>query len=121
AVNPIQAHNGNGEEAAFIDVRSDASGVCHCGIYNERLEMAVSLEFQKEQLPWLTNWQHWGRGEYVCGLEPGTHPPVGQQKARSEGTLLFLQAGETKQYDVVLEVLHKRVDIAKLLDKTIEN
>lgn len=121
AVNPILAHNGNGEEAAFIDVERDASGICHSGIYNESLKMAVSLQFQKEQLPWLTNWQHWGRGEYVCGLEPGTHPPVGQQKARAAGTLLYLQPGESKNYDLILEVLNDQRAIEKLLEKTIKN
>lgn len=121
AIHPMQAHDGSGEEAVFIDVESDTQGTCHCGIYNEVLEMAVSLQFQKEQLPWLTNWQHWGRGEYVTGLEPGTHQPIGQKKARAAGTLLFLQAGESKNYDLILEVLTDQQAIKKLLDKTVKN
>jgi hypothetical protein len=24
-------------------------------------------------MPWLINWQHWGKGEYVTALEPGTN------------------------------------------------
>lgn len=119
-VGPIQDHNGSGEEAAFIDAKSDAEGACSCGIYNESLGIAVSLNFQKDQLPWLTNWQHWGKGEYVTGLEPGTHPPVGQQKARENGQLIFLQPGERKEYNITVKVLNHPTDIDNLLDEHLD-
>jgi hypothetical protein len=67
--------------------------------------LAVFLKFQKKQLPWLTNWQHWGRGEYVTGLEPGTNPPIGQAKARERNELIFLQPGETRSYELQIDVL----------------
>ena len=53
------------------------------------------VQFKKE-LPWFTNWQHWGKGEYVTGLEPGTNPPIGQAKARKEKQLIFLAPGEIR-------------------------
>ena len=65
----------------------------------------MTLQFRKSQLPWLTNWQHWGRGEYVTGLEPGTNPPVGQSQARKDGTLIFLEPGESRAYDLEMEVV----------------
>ena len=93
---PLKAHNGNGEEVAFIDINSNKDGVCTCGLHNEPLGVAVVMRFNKAQLPWLTNWQHWGEGEYVTGIEPGTNPPIGQAKARKEKTLVFLAPGEEK-------------------------
>jgi hypothetical protein len=93
---PLAEHNGTGEEAAFINIVANEAGWSVCGIHNPALGLAVSLKFQKNQLPWLTNWQHWGNGEYVTGLEPGTNPPIGQAKARAQNTLMFLQPGETK-------------------------
>ncbi len=73
------------------------------------------MRFRKDQLPWLTNWQHWGKGEYVTGLEPGTHPPIGQAKAREQNTLLFLEPGQTRTYDLELEVLTDETVIDRIL------
>ena len=63
------------------------------------------MQFPKKQLPWLTNWQHWAKGEYVTGIEPGTHPPIGQAKARKEGSLILMEPGESRRYDLELNVL----------------
>ena len=113
---PLAAHNGTGEAVAFIDATPDASGRCIAGLYNANLRIAVAMRFQKAQLPWLTNWQHWGKGEYVTGIEPGTHPPIGQANARQQGSLLFLEPGESRTYDVELEVLYHPNQINQFLN-----
>ncbi|WP_428666550.1 aldose 1-epimerase family protein [Runella sp.] len=102
---PLDEHSGGGEEAAFIDIDADADGICHCGLRNSTLGLEVGLRFQKSQLPWMTNWQHWGKGEYVTGIEPGTNPPIGQAKAREQNTLIHLAPGERRSYDLEIEVL----------------
>jgi hypothetical protein len=56
-------------------------------------------------MPWLINWQHWGKNEYVTALEPATHPPIGQAAARENGSLILLEPGESRTYDLLLEVL----------------
>ena len=112
---PMEEHNGSGEDVGIIDIDPDQTGTCTCGLHNERLNLAVSLQFSKQQLPWLTNWQHWGRGEYVTGLEPGTHPPVGQKQARADNTLIILQPGESRHYDVRLDVLSTEEKIQPLI------
>jgi hypothetical protein len=103
---PLDEHSGGGEEACFIEPATDQSGYWTCGLHNASIGLAVAMKFQKGQLPWLTNWQHWGKGEYVLGLEPGTHPPIGQAKARAENTLIHLRPGESKIYDLEMQVLH---------------
>lgn len=102
---PLEAHNGGGEEAAFIDIDADAEGRCYCGIRNGALGIELAIRFQKSQLPWMTNWQHWGKGEYVTGIEPGTNPPIGQAKARAQNTLIQLAPGQRRMYDLEIEVL----------------
>lgn len=114
-VQPLEDHNGGGEEAAFIDIEADDAGICTTGLYNSNTQLAVILKFKKKQLPWLTNWQHWGKGEYVTGLEPGTHPPVGQAEVRRKNELIFLAPGEKKQYDLTLEIMNKEEDITEFL------
>lgn len=102
---PLDFHKNTGEAVAFIDPAVDDSGVCAAGIYNSNLNICVKLSFKKQQLPWLINWQHWGYGEYVTGLEPATHPPIGQSTARKNNTLIMLEPGETRSYNTSLEVL----------------
>ncbi len=105
---PRQDHRGAGEEAAFISPDSDSEGNCRCGLLNEKQGFAVALNFRKEQLPWLTNWQHWGPGEYVTGLEPGTNPPLGQKQMREQDELTFLKPNEKRVYELSLSILDTR-------------
>lgn len=112
---PLESHRGRGEEVAFIDIKPDNSGYCTCGIHNSEKSLAVSLQFRKDQLPWLTNWQHWAKGEYVTGLEPGTNPPIGQAKAREQNKLIYLAPGESRKYDIELEVLDNEDKINEFL------
>ncbi|MGA0555568.1 aldose 1-epimerase family protein [Larkinella sp. VNQ87] len=114
---PLDDHSGFGEEVAIIDPTPDADGRCTAGLYNDNLGFALALRFRKEQLPWLTNWQHWGKGEYVTGIEPGTHPPIGQAAARQQKTLLFLEPGESRTYEVEIEILSKEDAIQSFLRK----
>ncbi|WPP50339.1 aldose 1-epimerase family protein [Catalinimonas niigatensis] len=112
---PLEEHKGGGEEAAFINISADSSGVSTCGIHNPQLGLALALRFQKKQLPWLTNWQHWGKGEYVTGLEPGTNPPIGQAKAREMETLLHLAPGESKKYALEIEIFDNEERIKEFI------
>lgn len=115
---PLGDHSGGGEEACFIEPATDQSGYWTCGLHNASIGLAVKVRLQKGQLPWLTNWQHWGKGEYVLGLEPGTHPPIGQAKARAENTLIHLQPGESRVYDLEMQVLHTPETINEFLKQS---
>lgn len=112
----LDDHVGSGEAAAFIDIAADTSGLCTCGLHNPQIGIAIALRFQKKQLPWLTNWQHWGEGEYVTGLEPGTNPPIGQAKAREQHSLIFLAPGESKEYDLEFEIFDNETKIKDFLN-----
>lgn len=105
---PLDDHQGSGEEAAFIDIESDESGFCSCGLENSKIGLSLSLRFIKKQLPCLTNWLHYGKGEYVVGLEPGTNPPIGQSRSRRQNELILLAPGETRKYELEIQVLNKK-------------
>jgi hypothetical protein len=102
---PMGEHSGFGEDVAFIVPKADEQDQVICGYANDNLGLALKITFSKSQMPWLINWQHWGKNEYVTALEPATHPPVGQAAARENGTLILLQPGESRTYDLLLEVL----------------
>jgi hypothetical protein len=114
---PLDGHNGTGEACAFIDVTADNVGVYKCGLYNSKLNLAIAMQFKKDQLPWLANWQHWGKNEYVTALEPGTNPPIGQAKARQQKELIYIAPGQSVQYDLEMTVLASKKDINDLMGK----
>lgn len=103
---PREDHRGGGEEAVIIKPNCDNQGLSKCGIFNANLGFALTLAFKNEQLPWLTNWQHWGPGEYVTGLEPGTNPPLGQKLMRERNELIILKPNEKKTYNLSLGILN---------------
>lgn len=102
---PLEAHAAFGEDVAFIDPKADKNDQVTCGYMNDELELGLSISFSKKQMPWLINWQHWGKNEYVTALEPATNPPIGQAAARENGTLIFLKPGESRTYEIKLEVI----------------
>jgi hypothetical protein len=112
---PLDSHKAGGEGCAFIDVAADPKGVCTVGLYNRKLGLALALKYNKRQLPWLSNWQHWGPGEYVTALEPGTNPPIGQTKAREQKTLIHIAPGKSRTYDLEMAVLTEKKQIGELL------
>ena len=112
---PLQSHKGGGEGCAFIDVAADKNGICTVGLYNRRLGLALVLRYSKRQLPWLSNWQHWGPGEYVTALEPGTNPPIGQAKAREQKKLIHIAPGRSKTYDLEMTILTDKARIAEFV------
>jgi hypothetical protein len=108
---PLDQHRRTGEACGFIDVEADGSGICKAGLYNKKLNLAVGIEYNKKQLPCLTNWQHWGPGEYVTGIEPGTNYPVGQCKAKEQNKLIYLEPGERRSYELNISVLTDKEQI----------
>ena len=95
---------GGGEAAVFIDPDTDQDGRYHFGLYNPKIGLEVMVSALKNQLPALTNWQHFGQREYVLGLEPGTHHPIGQSGARDQGNLIYLQPDESREYDLKFDI-----------------
>jgi hypothetical protein len=112
---PLESHRGGGEGCAFIDAAADRKGMCTAGLHNRRLGLALVLRYSKRQLPWLSNWQHWGPGEYVTALEPGTNPPIGQAKAREQKSLIHIAPGRSRTYDLEMTVLTDKGRIAEFV------
>jgi len=113
---PLKAHKGR-EACGFVDVEEDSDGICTIGLNNKKLSMALMMTYPKKNLPWMCNWQHWGFGDYVCALEPGTNPPIGQNKARENGKLIELAPGESRIYDLEITILTDSKRISEFVSK----
>lgn len=79
-------------------------GRVEIGVENEvihngkKKKMSVTIDYSKEDCPFLTQWKHQGSGRYVLGIEPGNTTTEGRRVHRERGTLPFLEPGETKEY-----------------------
>ncbi|UOF88732.1 aldose 1-epimerase family protein [Fodinisporobacter ferrooxydans] len=86
-----------------------ADGLIKVGINNDifhngvKKRLGVTISYSKDACPCLTQWKHQRKGIYVMGIEPGNVTTEGRGKHRERGTLPFLQPGESKQYQFVLD------------------
>jgi len=112
---PLAAHRGGGEACGFIDARADRAGMVTAGLHNRKLGLALMLRYRKKEFPCLANWQHWGIGDYVTALEPGTNFPIGQGAARRQKKLIFLEPGESRTYQLEMHVLTAKRDIREFV------
>ena len=72
-------------------------------IENPKLGLRSSVRCNTEELPCFTEWVNLMEQDYVLGLEPGTHYPIGRAVAKKTGGLVSLLPGEKKSYSVSIE------------------
>ena len=101
---PMKNYRDAGEGCGFIDPQADSDGLCRAGLYNEKLGLSATISFKKEQLPCLSNWQCWGFGDYISAIEPGTNYPIGRNAAKEKGSLIMLEPGQQKEYELEIAV-----------------
>ena len=64
----------------------------------------MRIHFDHKALPYFVQWRMLGKGEYVTGLEPANAPIDGRDKARASSQLPFLEPGEKRIYNFIVEV-----------------
>jgi hypothetical protein len=67
--------------------------------------LGIRCRYRQSQLPRFSEWKMLDAGTYVVGLEPANCLVLGRAYERQAGTLQFLEPGEVRQYDLVLDVL----------------
>lgn len=67
-------------------------------------DLTVRLSWRPDQLPRLVQWKMPGTGLHVLGIEPANCLVEGRAVERQRGTLVFLEPGEGRTYDLALEV-----------------
>lgn len=100
---PMDAHTGANERGMLLHPEADAAGLCNVALVNDDLQLAVQLTYPEAQMPALANWQHFGPGCYVTGLEP--HHGALITKDPEEYRRFTIDPGETREYDLTLKVL----------------
>jgi hypothetical protein len=73
-------------------------------VVNDRLGLAFELDYDAAQFPSFFQWMHLREGAYTVGLEPSTHHMQGDQAARDDGSMIWLDAGESRRYSTVFRI-----------------
>jgi len=105
------------EQVFYHELNANSSGETTVALINQKLELATALHFRKDQLKNFIQWKQMGEGEYVLGMEPANCLVAGRAEERKNGTLEYLQPGESKQVDIVVELVQGISGIEKLVQK----
>ena len=84
---------------------ADAAGEVPVAVVNERLGLGLMMTTLKRQLPCAYQWQYFQSGNYTMALEPSTHHVLGDTAARERGEMIWLGAGEARDYQARFQVL----------------
>lgn len=90
------------EQVFYHDLPVDVAGMASIELRNPKLKLALSVSYNKAELPYLVQWKQQGCGEYVMGLEPGNALPEGAASNREKGITRILQPGEIAHHRVVV-------------------
>jgi hypothetical protein len=95
------------EMVYFLELNAAPDGQTRALLKNAHATRGVSLSWNKKQLPWFTIWKDTaGQADgYVTGLEPGTNFPNPRSFEAVQGRVVPLQPGETKVFELALEIL----------------
>ncbi len=103
---------GFAEQVWEHDMAADAGGLVPVAVVNDRIGLGLMVETRKDQLPCAYQWQNFQAGHYVMGVEPSTHHVKGDLFARQRDEMIWLAAGEARDYATRFQVLDGAAAIA---------
>lgn len=112
------------EQVFFHEIEADSEGNSNITIINESFNngegIGIWLKFNKNNLPYLIQWKNLSEGEYVCGIEPANSLIRGRKIEREEGTLKFIEPGESIYYRLEFNILTSKKDIDKFKERYLD-
>lgn len=105
------------EQVFYHNLKSDRKGETCVALINKKLKIGVAIHFNKNQLFNFTQWKQMGEGDYVLGMEPCNCYVGGRKDAIDNGTLEYIEPGETRNFNLTLEFLHGLDEIDSLTKK----
>ncbi|MCL4831763.1 MAG: aldose 1-epimerase family protein [Caldilineaceae bacterium] len=91
---------------------ADGEGNVHVGLINDALATGMYWKYPLAEMPLLNQWQHFHRGTYVMGIEPGNASMLGRAWNRKHGYLQQIQPGEVREFHLEIGVLDGAAEIA---------
>lgn len=83
------------EQVFFHTMKGNSAGKTGVTLRNKKMGIELNINFNINQLPFLTQWKMMGYGEYVLGIEPCNVVGKSRKAMRDENILPMLQPGES--------------------------
>lgn len=96
---------------------ADEDGNTLVGLINDGLGIGLYWKFPVAEMPLLNHWQHFHRGSYVTGVEPGNASMLGRAWNRKHGYLQHIQPGEVRDFHLEIGVLDGAGEIAEFEER----
>ncbi|MEE2659798.1 MAG: aldose 1-epimerase family protein [Candidatus Latescibacterota bacterium] len=85
--------------------RADRRGNINLALINDRLGLGLYYRFPRREIPIVNQWQHFHKGTYVTGIEPGNCSVLGRAWNRKHKTLQHIAPGEVRDFHIEMGVL----------------
>jgi hypothetical protein len=92
------------EQVFYHELIPENDAYVHVILVNRRVELALHIQYRKQELPWLVQWKMLRKSFYVLGIEPANCRVEGRAKERERGTLRFVQPGESTEFDLTMRI-----------------
>ena len=86
-------------------LRPDANGRHRTAVVNPVLGRTFELDVDATAFPCFFEWLNLRAGGWAVGLEPSTHHVGGDQAARDDGSMIWLQHDESRRYESTFRFL----------------
>jgi hypothetical protein len=96
------------EQVFEHELIADQSDHHHVALLRADGEYGVHVSWDARAMPHFFEWQNLRRGQYGVGLEPSTHAVQGEQAARDDGSMIWLEHGDRRVYNTTIRFLHGR-------------
>lgn len=96
---------GFAEQVWSHDMAADPAGEVPVALVNDRIGLGVEIVTRKDELPCAYQWQALQSGQYALGIEPSTHHVLGNLFARERDEMIWLSAGEARDYHATFRIL----------------
>ncbi len=110
--NVMEAPVDNAEEYVYIhELAADSNGNTGCLFINRKYDVALLIEFNKNQLPYFNQWKSLASGDYVMGLEPANAMAYNRAYHKENGLLRYLEPFEKSTYSLKFTVIEGKEKI----------
>lgn len=94
-----------GTQLFYHELDPDADGFVTVQLYNEQIGYGIYIKYNKNQLPYFSQWKNTSEQDYVVGLEPGNCLPIGRLLNKEKNTLQYLKPNQCIQIDLEIGII----------------
>src|SRR5699024_6895616 len=88
--------------------KPDVNNHSTVAVYHPELGLGIAIEIDLSTLDHFVQWKTMGAGAYVMGLEPGSATTAGSEDAVKNGSMKYLEPGESREYELTFHILKGR-------------